>query len=438
MALESVPLSFPVFFAAVFRDNTFVPNQYDVVNYLLFGYAFSEGHSGEIAVSDKTASQYALGSRPIAKIHRFNFLNLPLDVVQERMSLIQIRNPQNTADAFMSLINNGTISLSQDNAIKLSEWYSADKAEDFLAKALRLAVACDFTSNKPLNKKMIDALVEFRDHRVLRQENPKTENDSPDQAELSPMKIEADEGLPDFDPIHALQNVADQHKALDSIFEPVYQPDPNASPYADIVPGHPEITGAYYEVRRLNYEKEYQRLDKFYEDFKPFDPGMKIPQETISKCRHMFFHSKATFELKAVGYPSGIADAILSRVKRGSCMQLSFIVKLQSKTPLSKLWRVLRNIVSYALADDGQVLFSYAQDDSVPQFQYAVTCIFSVNDFSEDDEARQETIFEREQFPPPFDYKKYEDRIPVFFGPANAIPGGLTDQMDKWSRKNQK
>lgn len=438
MALESVPFSFPVFFATVFRDNTFVPNQYDVVNYLLFGYAFSDGHSGEIAVSDKTASQYALGTRPIAKIHRFNFLNLSLDVIQERMSLIQIRDPQKTADAFMSLINNGTISLSQENANKISEWYSADKTEAFLAKVLRLAVACNYTSNKPLSKIMIDALVEYRDHYVFYQENPKSSNSDPDQAGSSTVAIEAKEVLPDFDPVHALQNVAEQHKVLDSIFEPAYQSDPNAVPYADIVPGHPEITGAYYEVRRLNYEKEFQRLDKYYEDFEPFDPDMRIPQETISKCRYIFFHSKATFELKAVGYPSGIADAILSRVKRRSCMQLSFIVKLHGKSPLSKLCRVLRNIISYALADDGQVLFSYAQDDSVPHFQYAITCIYSVNDFSEDDEARQETIYEREQFPPSLDYKKYEGRIPAFFGPANAIPGGLTEQMDKWNRKAQK
>ena len=113
---------------------------------------------------------------------------------------------------------------------------------------------------------------------------------------------------------------------MDSIFVPTFHAEPGVYPYDALIPGHESITGAYYEVRRLDYSNEFQRLDKYYEEFEPFDQDMKIPIKTINNCRFIFGHAAATFEMKVIGYPAGIADALLSHMRHSSCWQLAFIV----------------------------------------------------------------------------------------------------------------
>lgn len=436
MLQTKLPFSFPVYYSVVFRDNSFLSSQCDIVNVLLFGHPFTGSNSGEATISDATSNHYALGRRAIADSHRLGVFDLPAGSVVERIRMCRLKNRHAAAVGIMALLRSGDLTITKERANKIIEWRQSEDEESFLALALISALECDFPCDKPLDKITIAYLKSFRERPDEPFAQPKDNNAG--QAEPEPGTVEAREPLSDYDPSSAVRSVVEQHQAMDSLFEPAFQSGAESFPHSDVVPGHPEIAGAYYEIRKLVYSDEFKRLDKFYEDFEPFDPSMKIPQETISKCRFLFCRSKATFELKAIGYPSGIADAILSRVKRGACTQLSFIVKLHGRSPLSKLQKLLRSIINYALAEEGQVLFSYAQDNNVPLYQYAVTCIYSVNDYSEDDEKRQEIICKREQIPPHFDYNKYEGRIPAFFGPANLTPGGLTEQMEKWNQNPKK
>lgn len=440
MDLSNLPFSFPVFYAVVFRDNTFVPNQYDVVNYLLFGCSLSESHSGQLAVSDKTASQYALGARPIGKVHRYSFLGLSVETIKDRIGLLHLRNPENTANALMALIRSGRISLSTETENNLIEWSKTDETDVFLSKALRAAIESDYTNPKPLDKKTVLSLVAFREnYRTESAEHAKNEKSVPAKAETETgeelpesIAVSGDgEAAPDYDPGAVVQDISVLHDKMNTVFEPSF-PEENRHPTEWPDPNGPLCVHSYYEFRRLTYAKEFKRLDRFFREFQPFDDDMKYPVESVDAFRSIFYRSKATFEIKVIGDYCGITDAVLSRVKRNSCSQMAFIVKLQGRTPLSLLRSTLQNIIHFALAEDGYVLFSYAQDDHVPLRHFAVTCIYSINEFSGDDELRQESIFDHNGLLPVEDYRKSNGRIPAFFGPISTKNDGYDVQRERW------
>ena len=108
---------------------------------------------------------------------------------------------------------------------------------------------------------------------------------------------------------------------------------------------------------------------------------------------------------------------------------------MEERTPLTALQILLKNIINFALADDGQALFSYAQDDNIPINQYAITCIYSLKDFSEEDQFRQETVFEKTNLLSYEDIRDKEWDIPPFLGPKNNRPDGFLMQQQKWVQK---
>ena len=407
------------------------------MNVLLFGHQMAGAHSGETVIADSTANHYTLGRRPIADTYRLGVFNLPIDTVIARIQLCRLKDRRAAARGLMLLLESGAVSISKERENQIQEWYRSENEITFLAKTLVCSMECEYTCEKPLDKQAVAVLAEYRkratEERAADAQPPKTEKTGPDKA--GPEQMESEQKLSDYDPSGPLQDIAAQHKAMDTFFQPAAQPEPHIYPYDAIIPGHENVVGAYYEVRRLDYSEEYKRLDQYFEEFEPFDSDMKIPKKTITNFRYVFCRAAATFEMKVIGYPSGIADAILSRVQRGSCWQLSFIVKLEQRTPLSALRILLKNIINYALAEDGRVLFSYAQADNVPINQYAITCIYSLKEFSENDQFRQETVFEKTNLLSPQDLCKNEWIIPPFLGLNTDQPDGFDQQQQRWLRK---
>ena len=249
MLQTKLPFSFPVFYSVVFRDNSFLSNQCDILNILLFGHSYSSSHSGETTISDATSNHYALGRRPIANSYRLRVFDLPVSSVVERIRLCRLKNRQAAAEGVMALLDSGEVAITKERANKISEWRQSEDEETFLALAFISALECDFRCDKPLDKKSIAYLKSFRERPDEPFAQPKDNNAG--QAETEPGTVEAREPLSDYDSSSAVRSVVEQHQAMDSIFKPVFQSGTEAFPHSDVVPGHPEISGAY-SMRILN------------------------------------------------------------------------------------------------------------------------------------------------------------------------------------------
>lgn len=435
MPQAKYPFSFPIFYSVVFRDNSFLKSQGDIVNIILFGHPLTGSHSGEATISVQTSNHYTLGRRPIPDSYRVGLFELPTETVVERIRQCHIKNLQAAANGIVALIQGEDVSFSRQKAESLLEWYRSENEETFIAKGLIASMECEYSCDGPLDQDDITLLVSYRD---LPNSQSKTEKTAPAKAETESKAINNDvneiESTSDYDPGAVVQDISVLHDKMNTVFEPSF-PEENRHPTEWPDPNGPLCAHSYYEFRRLTYAKEFKRLDRFFREFQPFDDDMKYPAESVDAFRSIFYRSKATFEIKVIGDYCGITDAVLSRVKRNSCAQMTFIVKLQGRTPLSLLRSTLQNIIHFALAEYGYVLFSYAQDDHVPLRQFAVTCIYSINEFSGDDELRQESVFDHNGLLPVEDYRKSNGRIPAFFGPISTKNDGYDVQRERWLKK---
>jgi len=136
-----LPLSFALFFHAVCKDNTHIP-QYDAVNVLLMGETLTGSNSAKITISTTMTSHYISGSKKISKAISSRFLLLDFDERVRRMNNILLQDINVAVYRILHLLQNGNIEMSDHELRHFLSFPFADKRLEFLAELLTVSIRC--------------------------------------------------------------------------------------------------------------------------------------------------------------------------------------------------------------------------------------------------------------------------------------------------------
>ena len=422
MADWRIPYSFAVFFAAVYVDNSHL-SQYEDVSLLINDERLNTNPNEQSNPKNtETFNHYARGRRAIARAKGSALIAQGEEKIAERINRSGLYEKIAGARCLYQLLQSDHLAIDESFRSDMLAFPYREKPSDFLARMLIQAVRCPQKDVRVLSPEIVMDILSYREESMIPEKEKKAgePNEAPTQPESlskNDESLAASSGI-----VRSLSEIATPGSVSGGMIA-------QAAGAAEA--GKNPSAWVHYTVRRLDYAEDFKRLDKFYEDFIPFDEAMKIPQSKIAACRYAFSRAKAAFEINAEGPLAGIADVLLSRVSYLQCAHLAFIVRMARKTPVSPMRKALINMINYALARDGEVLFSYAIDDSVPPHQYNMMIVYSLKDLSETDQIRQEAIIHGISRLQINQSEEADGKIPHFFTSNQDAPDSFPVQQQK-------
>ncbi len=131
--MNNLPLSFPVFYHGIVKDNTNLP-QYDAVSILLLG--IPRQKCVEVVISDAEASAYTNGQKQIKRVILSELISISQDEAERRISMLGFQDTTSIANMLNKLLYAIDISDSLQKNI-----LNPDKNEiGFIASVFRLAI----------------------------------------------------------------------------------------------------------------------------------------------------------------------------------------------------------------------------------------------------------------------------------------------------------
>ena len=426
MADWRIPYSFAVFFAAVYVDNSHL-SQYEDISLLINDERLNTNPNEQSNPKNtETFNHYARGRRAIARAKGSALIAQGEEKIAERINRSGLYEKIAGARCLYQLLQSDHLAIDESFRSDMLAFPYREKPSDFLARMLIQAVRCPQKDVRVLSPEIVMDILSYREENMISEKEKKA-----GELEQQPTQPES---LGKND-----KTLATPSDIVRSLSEKAASGSVSGGMIAQAAagmasPAEPErntLAWVNYTVRRLDYAEDFKRLDKFYEDFVPFDEAMKIPQSKIAACRYAFSRAKAAYEINAEGSLAGIADVLLSRVSYLQCAHLAFIVRMARKTPVSPMRKALINMINYALARDGEVLFSYAIDNNVPLQQYSIMIVYSLKELSETDQIRQEAInhgISRLQIN---QSEEADGKIPHFFTSNQDAPDSFPVQQQK-------
>ncbi len=417
MPRAKYPFSFPIFYSVVFRDNSFLKSQGDIVNILLFGHTLTGSHSGEATISVQTSNHYTLGRRPIPDSYRVGLFELPTETVVERIRQCHIKNLQAAANGIVALIQGEDVSFSRQKAESLLDWYRSENEETFIAKGLIASMECEYSCDGPLDQ---DAIAIFASYRDLTHSQPKTEKTAPSEAEAESateaMKLVEDTPKQ----VHA-------HRQKKSKAPPL---DENAPPLHGIWAGETASSpmSGRYSARVLKYPEDSPELKRkllFIEGTKITRP---IDEDEALERARCFRDSDGTFMIEYVGLLPGLSDVLLHRINEKQATQLIILSATNSDVEYIRAQETLKGYIRHCLSDEGVCRITLAYDARIPEGEYRVRVIFSLKDMTKS----QKRVWHIAADSPPSSltpYKSYKGRVPLDLLPYD--PNDYEDEEEK-------
>lgn len=141
MSRWRLPLSFALFFQAVCKDNTHIP-QYDAVNLLLMGETLTESDPAKPTISSTMTSHYISGSKKISKAISSQFLLLEPEERLRRMNNVLLQDTNAAVNRMLTLLEGGYIEMPPQELRQFTSFSSADQPIEFLTALLTAAIGC--------------------------------------------------------------------------------------------------------------------------------------------------------------------------------------------------------------------------------------------------------------------------------------------------------
>ena len=335
----SIPLSFAVFYRAVYQGNSQL-NQYEIVSILINGERLNTSvNSPRNTSGADMANHYVSGRKPISKAKVSALDALGTDELQARISASGIFNPQVGTHCLVNLLRGNHVIIGEPDRTNLLSLENAPLS--FLAQAFLLSVHCPAEQLQILSKDVVADIINCR-----------------------------------------IDN------SRESVSESSKQPEAVLLPKV----GSSEPIRAAYSLRELDYTSDREDYRNNLIRLPAGSNGRGLTDEEIRASTDLFRRSDKTFLLEFAGTLPGLADVLLHHVSPAQCLQLVFICRVHSEKELLGMRKALESIVEFALAGDGILFIAWIPDETVTPGEYRVRTIYSIEDIPEDEQERLEII----------------------------------------------
>lgn len=152
--------TFPVFYTAVFKDNTHL-NQYDAVNVLLTGERLTGTDETTFHITPNMTSHYVRGGKPISKEIVGNFLDLSPDERAIRIARARMINEKDGSTCLYRLLGSEHILMDEELRQHLFQLYQYD-TDAFLDISFYHSVSCPRNHLSKLDDGMIADILSYR------------------------------------------------------------------------------------------------------------------------------------------------------------------------------------------------------------------------------------------------------------------------------------
>lgn len=190
--------TFPVFYTAVFKDNTHL-NQYDAVNVLLTGERLTGSDGTALHITPNMTSHYVRGGKPISKEIVGNFLDLPPDERALRIAKARMISEKEGIVCLYRLLGSEHILMDEELRQHLFQLYQYDTAA-FLDISMHQSISCPRNHLSKLDDNMIADILSYRS------ENSKSATLESGNTDRNTAKQSAEGPQPDFNVIDDLDN----------------------------------------------------------------------------------------------------------------------------------------------------------------------------------------------------------------------------------------
>ena len=333
----SIPLSFAVFYRAVYQGNSQL-NQYEIVSILINGERLNTSvNSPRNTSGADMANHYVSGRKPISKAKVSALDALGPDELQARISASGIFNPQAGTRCLVNLLRGNHVIIGEPDRTNLLSLENDPLS--FLARAFLLSVHCPVEQLQVLSKEVVADIINCR-------------SDDSRESDRKSTKPPETASLPELESSEPIR--------------------------------------AAYSLRELNYTSDREDYRNNLIRLPAGSNGRGLTSEEIRASTDLFRRSDKTFLLEFAGTLPGLADVLLHHVSPAQCLQLVFICRVHSEKELIGMRRTLESIVEFALASDGILFISWIPDEAITPGEYRIRTIYSIEGIPEDEQKRLE------------------------------------------------
>lgn len=152
--------TFPVFYTAVFKNNTHL-NQYDAVNVLLTGERLTGTDETTFHITPNMTSHYVRGGKPISKEIVGNFLDLSPDERALRIARARMISKKDGSTCLYRLLGSEHILMDEELRQHLFQLYQYD-TDAFLDISMHQSISCPRNHLSKLDDNMIADILSYR------------------------------------------------------------------------------------------------------------------------------------------------------------------------------------------------------------------------------------------------------------------------------------
>ena len=384
MSAWTSPLSFGIFYTAVYEKNT-NQYQYNVVNILF---------QGEHMYGQDMASKYCCNQVAVSGDRVYEFTNLSDEQVMERINGSGITDMGASVRTLVALLNSDHIEMDNAERNRLLSYARQDDAPHFLVKMLRIAVGCPKARLQKLTKEMKNDILACRE-RV-------------DEKNVVQTPTALAEDRP---PKKALEKKANPHPAADM--------------KNDVEGAGSATTGSLfkftaplsaYSVTELDYQKDREKMKRCLEVPEGLAARRKLERDDIDAALDLARRSAVTYMIEFRGTANGLADLLAHRIGRHNCTQIALVGVMKSELSLREIRRCLGNVAYHNLTDEGRMCLAYAYDKDMASGEFIFRILYSLAAVTEE-EKNTERIARNEVGSILRPWNHFAGRVPRFLSP---------------------
>jgi len=412
--------TFPVFYFTAIFNNTAL-GKHRATHMLICGFDPDDSSvpdANKLTISNTISTGYISGNRPISENLTSHYLNCSRDDHRNRIRKLGIQNATMAVGALVQLLRSNNLSLDSTSISAMLTLSSSETAEEFLVDMLTLAIK--HRVKQPLSKEEQSYLMNLRhgsDESAVDNSVDESKASLPDTHSLS------GDSIP-YTPDQVLSSSSIKMDPLSSSPASVNQrrqePGDSIPPWKRPLSVEPELltwpVRAFYTIRELDYATDREEYKDHMLKLHTTTAYSTISEEDIIASRDIFRRSDKTFFLQFEGSLSGMADLLLHRVSEKQCMQIALLCTVNSEKERLRMRNALTNIIDFALADDGRLFFACGYDTELPENEYSIRIIYSIENTTAEEIKRLEVVTK----PPVLHLmpaEKYEGRVPDFLLP---------------------
>lgn len=190
--------TFPVFYTAVFKDNTHL-NQYDAVNVLLTGERLTGTDETTFHITPNMTSHYVRGGKPISKEIVGNFLDLSPNERALRIARARMISKKDGSTCLYRLLDSEHILMDEELRQHLFQLYQYD-TDAFLDISMHQSISCPRNHLSKLDDNMIADILSYRS------ENRNSDNRESGTTDRNTDKQSTEDPQLDFNVIEDMDN----------------------------------------------------------------------------------------------------------------------------------------------------------------------------------------------------------------------------------------